>query len=237
MGIEELAPSGKIRFAINLGNPVLAQGNAIDPAGVTVDLSRRLALSCGVEAELLTFTSAGAVVAALKAGACDIAYIAVDAARSEDFAFSPAYVLMEGTLAVRADRDFQTPSDVDRPGVRIASTTGTAYTRYLADNLKSAQLVDGADGFAIFRDGKLDAVASIRQVIAKFVAENPDTRMIADRFMEVPQAMAILRSRGKAAALLHAFIEEAKASGFVAESLRASGNADAVIAPPHTGTA
>ena len=36
----ELAPTGTPLAAINLGNPVLAQGDPEHPVGVTVDLAR-----------------------------------------------------------------------------------------------------------------------------------------------------------------------------------------------------
>ena len=36
----DLAPSGTLLAAINLGNPVLAQGTADAPRGVTVDIAR-----------------------------------------------------------------------------------------------------------------------------------------------------------------------------------------------------
>jgi polar amino acid transport system substrate-binding protein len=34
----DLSPTGTLRAAINLGNPVLAQGTPAAPAGVTVDM-------------------------------------------------------------------------------------------------------------------------------------------------------------------------------------------------------
>ena len=66
--VSELAPGGTLRAAINLGNPILATR---DPAtgqarGVSVDLSRELAQRLGVKLELITFTSAGQVVDAVK---------------------------------------------------------------------------------------------------------------------------------------------------------------------------
>jgi polar amino acid transport system substrate-binding protein len=43
--IAELAPTGKLRAAINFGNPILATKDAAtgEPRGVSVDLSRELA--------------------------------------------------------------------------------------------------------------------------------------------------------------------------------------------------
>ncbi|WP_292229834.1 transporter substrate-binding domain-containing protein, partial [Brevundimonas sp.] len=63
----ELAPLGRLRVAINLGNPVLAQRAADGAlAGVSVDLAWEIAVRLGVEMELSNFATAGAAVAALQ---------------------------------------------------------------------------------------------------------------------------------------------------------------------------
>src|SRR3990167_2424492 len=71
----ELAPLGRLRVAINLGNPVLAQRAADGTlAGVSVDLAWEIAVRLGVEMELSNFATAGAAVAALQDQACDLAF-------------------------------------------------------------------------------------------------------------------------------------------------------------------
>jgi polar amino acid transport system substrate-binding protein len=51
--------------------------------------------------------------------------------------------------------------------------------------------------------------------------------------MEIRQAMGTTRSRRpETVHLLRDFIEEKKASGFVADSLRRANQLDAVVAPP-----
>src|SRR5262249_58824305 len=94
--VAELAPTGKLRAAINFGNPVLASK---DPAtgearGVSVDLSRELARRLGVPLEIVPFTAAGRVVDAVKTRAWDVAYVAIDPQRARDMIQSPAYVLV-----------------------------------------------------------------------------------------------------------------------------------------------
>ncbi len=55
----------RLRFAINLGNAVLAHlGETGKPAGITVELSHRLATRWGVSAEFVPYPAAGKVVAA-----------------------------------------------------------------------------------------------------------------------------------------------------------------------------
>ena len=76
----ELAPTGKLRAAINFGNPVLAQKDPAsgEPRGVSVDLARELGRRLGVPVELVTYEAAGKVFDALKTGAGDIAFLAID---------------------------------------------------------------------------------------------------------------------------------------------------------------
>ena len=67
--IKDLAPTGKVRAAINLGNSVLAQKGDDGPKGITVDLARELGKQLAVPVELVTFEAAGKVFEAMKAGA------------------------------------------------------------------------------------------------------------------------------------------------------------------------
>src|SRR6267143_2176536 len=117
---QDLAPTGRLRAAINLGNPVLAQK---DPAsdelrGVSVDLARELGRRLAVPAELIAYDAAGKVTDAVKTGAWDIAFVAIDPARATEIAFTPPYVVIEGTYLVAADSPLRTIADVDREGVR-----------------------------------------------------------------------------------------------------------------------
>jgi polar amino acid transport system substrate-binding protein len=74
----------------------------------------------------------------------------------------------------------------------------------------------------------------VRQPIDAFAQAHPETRVIPGRFMAIEQAMGTVKGRDAGIAYLRAFIEEMKASGFVARALTASGQGDAVVAPPAT---
>jgi len=93
----ELAPSGKLRAAINFGNPVLAQKDPAtgEPRGVSVDLARELGRRLGVPVDLVTFDAAGKVFEALKKGVWDVAFLAIDPARAAEIAFTAPYVVIE----------------------------------------------------------------------------------------------------------------------------------------------
>lgn len=97
MAVAQLAPSGKLRAAINFGNPILA-ARAADgsPQGVSVDLARELGRRLGVAVELVPYQAAGGVVEGVKTLAWDLAFVAIDPLRGNEIDFSAAYVVIEG---------------------------------------------------------------------------------------------------------------------------------------------
>ena len=61
----DLAPSGRLRAMINLGNPVLAQGTAEQPRGVTVDIAAAIGARLGVPVDLMCVWAAKDAFAAV----------------------------------------------------------------------------------------------------------------------------------------------------------------------------
>ena len=140
--VKDFAPTGTLRAAINQGNTVLAQkGPNGEALGVTADLARELAKRLGVPIELVIFDAAGKVFEALKRGAWDIAFLAVEPVRAAEIDFTAPYVLIEGTYMVPKDSALKAIEDVDRAGVRIAVDKGSAYDLYLTRTIKNATLV------------------------------------------------------------------------------------------------
>ena len=236
--VKDLAPTGKLRAAINLGNMVLAQKDPAtgDMRGVTVDLARELARRVGLPLELVPFDAAGKVFEALKAGAWDVAFLAIEPVRAAEIAFTAPYVLIEGVYLVPKDSPLRAVADVDRDGVRIAVNKGSAYDLYLTRTIKHAQLVRGENGIELFVRDRLEAAAGVKQPLVEYAKTDPSVRIMDGRFMEIRQAMGTpkLRYQGRDAAprYLHAFVEEMKATGFIAEALRRSNQPDAAVAPP-----
>jgi polar amino acid transport system substrate-binding protein len=228
----ELAPTGSLRAAINLGNPVLAQGDANDPAGVTVDLAREVAGRLGVPVSFACFDAARKSFEALTTGAADVGFLAIEPAREAEVVFTAPYVVIEGVYLAREESPIATAAEVDRPGVRIGVNRGSAYDLFLSRTLAHAEVVRGEDGVGLFLEGDLDVAAGIRQPLARVVAQRDGLRIVEPRFMEIRQAVATPRPRSEAAtAFLHDAVEELKAGGFVAAALERSGQ-DATVAPP-----
>lgn len=230
--IHEIAPDGVLRIALNVGNPVLVQGGANAPRGVTVDLGRELARRLGLEFRFVPFEAAGKVVDALKENRWDVAFLAIEPVRAAEIAFTAPYVIIEGVYVVPEGSPIKTMDEVDREGVRIAVNKGAAYDLFLTRTLKKAELVRTPDSFVAFVEQKLEALAGVKQPLAGFVKAHPGARMLDGRFQEIRQAMGTPQGRPLVAAYLKDFVEEMKASGFVAEALKRSNQPDATVAPP-----
>lgn len=235
----DLAPTGRLRASINLGNPVLAQGTAAAPSGVTVDLARELGARLGVPVELVCFDAARDSFEAMKQGRADLCFLAVDPAREATVAFTAPYAVIEGMFAVSEDSPLRSAADVDRPGTRVGVKQGSAYDLYLSRTLKRAEVVRGHEGTEAFVEHRLEVAAGIRQPVLDFVAARPGLRVLEPAFMEIEQAVGTSRSRSAATIeFLRDLVEELKADGFVADALARSGRRDARVAPatprPHT---
>lgn len=236
--LKDLAPTGKLRAAINLGNSVLAQTDAAtgQPKGITPDLAHELGRRLGVPVELVVYDAAGKVFGAVKSGAWDIAFVAIEPVRAAEIEFSAPYVIIEGTYMVPKDSPLEVIADVDRPGVRIAVGVGSAYDLYLTRTIKNATIVRAASGggramIELFVNDKLEAAAGVKQPLLAYAKDHPEARVMDGHFMEIQQAMGTPKGRIAGANYLRAFVEEMKASGFVADAIKRS-NQSAAVAPP-----
>ncbi|HET9080758.1 MAG TPA: transporter substrate-binding domain-containing protein [Trebonia sp.] len=230
--VADLAPAGVLRAALNLGNPVLVQGTAAAPAGVTADIAHEAASRLGVPVEFRCFGAARESFEAAVAGEADICFLAVEPARAAEIAFTAPYVLIEGVYAVHRESALTTVAQVDSAGVRIGVKQGSGYDLFLTRTLKHATVVRGAEGTEVFVSEHLEVAAGVREPMTDFVAAHPGYRLIEGRFMVIPQAVGTAKTkRQETIQFLSDLVEELKASGFVARALRRSGQT-APVAPP-----
>ncbi|WP_075791687.1 ABC transporter substrate-binding protein [Massilia putida] len=231
------APTGRLRAAINLGNPILAHAVGDGGAGgVSVDLAREFARRLGVELDLVVVDTAGKSVDAVANERADIGFFAIDPARGADIAFTAPYVLIEGSYLVRDDSPIRANDDVDQAAHRVVVGKGSAYDLFLTRHLRHAQIVRAPSSPAVvpvFLEQDADVAAGVRQQLEADARGRAGLRLLDGRFMVIRQAMGVPKSRGEqAAAFLAAFVEEMKASGFVAAALARHGIEGASVAPP-----
>lgn len=234
--VQDLAPTGTLRVAINFGNPVLAQPHPQTqlPMGVSADLAQELAKQLNIPLAFITYDGAGKVFAAADAGAWDIAFMAIDPVRAEKVLFTKPYVIIEGTYLVSSDSPLHSIEDVDREGMQIAVGKGAAYDLFLSRSLQHAQILradTSAAAIDLFLEHALDAAAGVRQPLEAFAASHGNLRVIDGRFTAIEQAMATPKGRTHGLEFLMSFIDNMKATGFVAAALDRSGQRDASVAP------
>ena len=237
--LSDLAPTGQLRVGINYGNPVLAtrDPSSGDLRGVAVDLARELGKRVDVPVELVAFESAGRMFDAVKAGAWDVAFLAVDPGRADQIDFTAPYIEIEGTYLVPAGSPLHAIGDVDREGVRIGISSKSAYDLFLSRSLQRAQLVQAPDpnaAFELILKSKVDVVAGVRQHLVANVEKLPGSRVLDGRFMAIQQALGIPKGRDAGATYLREFIDDVKASGLVARAIEKAGVRGVSVPPKAT---
>ena len=234
--ISELAPTGTLRAGINMSNFLLVTGTAAngDPTGVSPDIAAEIARRLGVPLTLVPFKSPGEVADAAETGAWDIANIGAEPERAQKIAFSPAYVEIEATYLVPAGSKLKSIADVDAKGVRIAVMGRSAYGLWLDRHIKHAELVrtDSIDSsYELFATGGLDALAGLKPRLLSDVTQIAGSRILDGQFTAVQQAVGTARKNTAGAAFLRDFVEEVKASGFVAELIKKHSVVGLSVAP------
>ena len=201
---------------------------------MAVDLARELGKRLNLPVELVAFESAGRMVGGLKAGAWDVAFLAIDAERASEIDFTAPYIEIEGTYVVPPGSPLRAMEDVDRDGVRIGVSANSAYDLFLSRSVKHAALVRAPDpkaAFELLLARSVDAVAGVRQSLIANAEKLPGSRVFPGRFMSIQQALGIPKGHDEAMQYLREFIEDVKAFGVVARAIEKAG-VSGVSVPP-----
>jgi len=233
-----LAPTGTLRAAYIASNPV--QG-FVDPAsgqvrGPAADITRELATRAGVP-----FTVSGAkgvegVLEPVKNGAADIGFLAFDPARAAQVDYAQNYSLAQNSYIVAENSPIRSVADADRAGVRIGVGARDAGDYFLTKALKNAALKRNEGGIsdAIVKAllaGELDAYAGNRMRLHEAAQKTPGLRLVTDNFYGVEQAIIVPKGDAAKLAIIDRFIDEARASGLIADSIKRAGLVGVDVAP------
>ena len=233
----ELAPTGILRAGINLSNFLLVTGrtDAGEPEGVSPSMAAEIARRLDVGISYVTFKTPGELADAATEDVWDIGLIGAEPARAEHITFTAAYSEIEATYLVPPESPLETIEDVDRPGIRISVPSRAAFELWLTYNIRHAEVHRAVRGEAFddFVNQKMDALAGLRAGLINDVEKLPGSRILDGKFTSVQQAIGTPKGRDRAAAFLSEFVEEAKASGFVAELIERFGvSGRLTVAPP-----
>ena len=175
--VRAFAPTGVLRAAINLGNPLLVALNPDNgkPFGLSIDLAHQWAQQLGVPVEHKIVDKAAQAVALVADGEADIGFFAVDPKRAADIAFTAPYLLIEGSYLVPAGSAIGSNAEVDRDGVRVVVGKGSAYDLFLSRELKHAQIVHADSSQAVVDtciEQGLEVAAGVRQQLVADMARH-----------------------------------------------------------------
>ena len=236
--VAELAPTGVLRAAINMGNFLLVTGKAPsgDPSGVSADIAAAIAARLGVPVKYVPYARPGEMADDAEKGLWDIGNIGAEPQRAAVINFTAAYCEIEATYLVPAGSPIRGVGEVDQPGKRLAVTARSAYGLWLENNIKKAELVqfDSADAaLKAFVDEKMDAYAGLRPALGALAEKLPGSRILDGQFSAVQQAVGTPKKNTAGFAFLREFVEEAKRSGVVASLIERHGVTGRLsVAPP-----
>ena len=210
-----------------------------DPAsgevrGPALDLARALAAKMGIGLQPVEYPRPGAVLEGARTNAWDVAFLVVDPARAAEADFSTPYMQSDLTYLVLAGSSIRKVADADQPGVRIAVPSGDASGIYLSRILKRAELVRTetlAAAFDLVRTGRADAHAAPRPLLLAESAQLPGSRVVEDHFAVIFYAALVPKGNAERLAYVSEFVEEAKATGLVKQTIERAGLRGVQVAP------
>lgn len=237
----ELSPGGSLRVGLNLTNTITVTKDAKtgELRGVAVDLSRALANALGARFEPVLYPTSAMLAESARAGQWDVAFLAVDPARSQDIAFTPPYMEVPNSYMVPPGSAIQKNADVDQPGVRIAVHERNATDLFLSRNLRYATLVRaGSEGaaFELLRTGQAEVFATARSLLLVHASSWPNARVLDGWFRAVGHGIGVPTGRESGLTYLRDFVEQAKRSGRVQQMLDRQGVLGVLVAPAAAAT-
>ncbi|MFL6807160.1 MAG: transporter substrate-binding domain-containing protein [Xanthobacteraceae bacterium] len=232
----ELAPTGALRVGVLMVSyfavPDEASGRL---KGVIPDLGEELARRAGVPAELIRFENPGAIMAAFRSGAIDVTFLGITADRAEVMAYGPTVIDLQTTYLVPAHSTIASIAEVDRPGVRILVPQRSAQEAHLKKTIAHATMIPVAveqpkEAVERIKAGAADVFSHVVPMLASAQPHLPGSRILPGSYFNVPVAIASAKERPEAvAAYVRRFIEEVKASGFVAQAIARAGAPGLVV--------
>ena len=220
-----LAPTGTLRIAVLVGAPtsMVRDPSTGERRGVGYDLGVELAKRLVVPFEVLEFGAFSQVADAIATGQADFGAFNAANERAKDVWVSKPLYFQESTYLVPAGSRITSHAQADQAGIRIGVQQNSTSQRVLGGLLKQSVLVpvpNLQNVPAMLAGGQLDAFATNKSILFDLSDRVSGARILDGSFSTERQAVAVPKGREVAAAFLKRFIQEATASGFVAESAR-----------------
>jgi hypothetical protein len=119
--------AGELRAALIASNPVLVtRGADGELGGVSVELARALAAKLNIPVRLIPYENPARYNESLGKDEWDVALAARDPSRAEYLAFSDVFMEVDNGYVARPGLPLKSAEEVDRPGVKVAVSQGSA---------------------------------------------------------------------------------------------------------------
>ena len=225
--VADLAHAGKIRIGVFPSTQYSEDSKTGEPKGLAIDITRAIAARLGI-AEVIPIKHIDpvAVVACVKAGECDLGFISIEPDRATEVDFTPPYIRRDFTYLVPAGSLIHNATDADRPGVRIAAVSKHASTAALVRTLKQVKPIYAEDldsAFDLLRTGNADALASVRELVLRFSAQLPGSRVLEDSYESGLVGIVVQKGHAERLAYISDFLDEAKRSGRLRQLIDSAG--------------
>ena len=233
---QALAPTGKLRVGLQLGNPlnVIKDSASGEMKGVAFDLGKELARRMGVPFEPVLYPSVGAVLDGGKSGAWDVAFVGFSPARAKEWDFTALHLEVEFGYLVPGGSPISTMTDVDRPGIRVAVQQKSGPDAFFSRTLKNVVMIrvpSNPGALEAVKSGKADVMGSLKPILFELSNQLPGSRVLDGRPGIDPHSMAMPKGRGPGAAYARQFIEDAKSEGLIKAAIERAGLRGVIVAP------
>jgi polar amino acid transport system substrate-binding protein len=225
----DLAPTGTLRAVYLASNPAQARRDpqSGEIRGASADLARELARRLNVPIALTPSRSPATVIEAVFKGEADIGFVAYAPERAGTVEFSQTYMLVQQSFIVAEESRIRSVADIDQPGLRISAGKGDSIALFLARNLKQATLVETdntpADAQRRLAAREIDAFGANRQRLTTMLADMRGYRLLPDSLFGVTQTIVVGKGKTAALAEVNKFIDDVRASGFLADVIKKTG--------------
>jgi polar amino acid transport system substrate-binding protein len=232
---QALAPTGKLRVGLQLGNPlnVIREPVSGEMKGVAFELGKELARRLGVPLEPVLYPSVGALLDAGRSSIWDVAFVGFSPARAKEWDFTAPHLEIEFGYLIPGGSSISTMADVDRPGIRVVVQENSGPDSFFSRTLKNAVVIRASSNpgaLEAVKSGRADVMGSIKPILFEMATQLPGSRVLDGRPGIDPHAMAMPKGRDVGVAYAHQFIEHAKSEGLVKAAIEKAGIRGAVVA-------
>jgi polar amino acid transport system substrate-binding protein len=225
----EIAPTGKLRVAMNAGTPVMLMRTPDGKitGGVGLEMGKFIAQKLGLPFELVPYPNSDAYIQSFGKREWDVGFGPQTPLVAEKADFIVDLLLNDYLYVAAPGREFADAAQVDRPGVKIGVGKDSASDQFLSRTLKSAELVrrSGVDqGFEAIRSGEVDVWAASASNIEQLANRVPGAKIVPGTFTSDRSMLILPKGRSsESRAKLTEIVNEAKKTGVVRKALEQTG--------------